>query len=290
MNTLRTLAWLALGMLSTLSVGATESVELDYRLRPERDLVAEQVEETVTTMRVVTDRGLVARTAAQGARFPLTYHVVNRQRTRYVTGPAQPDGSFPATLSVLSRQSSLRLPSGEEQPLPGQPRLEGFEFKAVIGPQGQVLQPTLQAQGADAAALEMVRQMMAGMLEQLIRIEVITVGPGAATPQVVSMKLPLPGLGALDLKINGSNRLLEVRDGQAHVEMVYVLEFGNPEGPMKIEASGTGGGSLVYDIAQRVARRMETNTLMNVIAHVPDGTLEFQMNTRQTQQLQDGGR
>lgn len=290
MNTLRALSTGALWCLAALTAAATESVELDYRLRPDRDLVAEQVDENVTTMRVVTDRGLVARSASQGARFPLTYHTVSRQRTRYVTGPAQPDGSFPATLSVLSRSTSLRLASGEERALPGQPRLEGFEFKALIDPQGQVREPSLVAQSADAAALDTVRQIMTTMLEQLLRIEVIRVEKGQATPQVVNMKLPLPGLGALDLKVTGSNRLIDLKDGQAHVEMVYVMAFGTPEGPVKIEASGTGGGRLHYDIAAQVARRIETNTLMNVLAHMADGTLEFQMNTRQTQQVQDGGR
>jgi hypothetical protein len=290
MKTLRVLSTGALWCLAALTAAATESVELDYRLRPDRDLVSEQVDENVTTMRVVTDRGLVARSASQGARFPLTYHTVTRQRARYLTGPAQPDGSFPASLSILSRSTSLRLPSGEEQTLPGQPRLEGLEFKALIDPQGQVREPSLVAQGADAAALDPVRQMMTSMLEQIIRIEVIRVEKGQATPQVVNMKLPLPGLGALDLKVTGSNRLIDLKDGQAHVEMVYVMEFGTPEGPVKIEASGTGGGSMHYDIAAQVARRIETNTLMNVLAHMADGTLEFQMNTRQTQQVQDGGR
>lgn len=290
MRTLRVLSTGALWCLAALTAAATESVELDYRLRPDRDLVSEQVDENVTTMRVVTDRGLVARSASQGARFPLTYHTVTRQRARYLTGPAQPDGSFPASLSILSRSTSLRLASGEEQPLPGQPRLDGFEFKALIDPQGQVREPSLVAQGADAAALDTVRQMMTSMLEQIIRIEVIRVEKGQATPQVVNMKLPLPGLGALDLKVTGSNRLIDLKDGQAQVEMVYVMEFGTPEGPVKIEASGTGGGRLQYDIAAQVARRIETNTLMNVLAHMADGTLEFQMNTRQTQQTQDAGR
>ena len=289
MNYLRT-ALTMLWLSAALSAFAAETVELDYRLRADHDLVSEQVDENVITMRVVADRGLVARTAANGGRFPLTYHTITRQRTRYTTGPAQPDGSFAATLAVLSRQASLRLASGEERPVEGQPNMDDFVFSATIDPQGRVLQPTLSAEGADATALDTVKATMASVLEQVTRVEVVRVEPGKAAEQVMNIKVPLPGMAPLDLKINASNRLIEVKDGQARIEMVYVMEFGVPEGPVKIEATGTGGGTLHYDIAAKIARRIETNTLMTVLTHVPDGTLELQMNTRQTQQMQDAVR
>lgn len=273
-----------------MAAAAGETVELDYRLRAERDLVVEQVDENVTTMRVVTDNGLVARTGAQGARFPLTYHTVNRQRSRYTTGALQVDGSFPATLAILSRRAMLRLASGAEQPAPGQTDMDNFVFKAVIDAQGRVQQPTLQVDGLDGERLNAVRGVMTSVLEQAARIETIRVEQGKAVDQDVNMQVPLPGLAPLDLKITATNRLIAVKEGMAQVEMVYVMAFGVPDGPVKIEATGTGGGTLVYDIAARVARRIETNTLMTIVTHMPDGTLEFQMNTRQTQHTQDAGR
>ena len=266
---------------------AVEPVDLDYRLRADRDLTVDQVQENVTAIRVVEDRGLVAKAAGNGARFPGTYHVVNRQRYRYTTGAAQPDGSFPATLSILSRRVNLRLASGEEQPAAGQPNMDNFVFRALIDPQGRVLQPSVEAEGADATTQESLKAVMASVLEQATRIEPLRVEEGKAAEQVVSMKLPLPGLTTLDLKITASNRLIDVTDGVAKVEMVYVMEFGVPQGPVRLTASGTGGGTLLYDIAGRIARSIESSTLMTIVAEVPDGTLEFQMNTRQTQNMRD---
>lgn len=266
---------------------AMEPVDLDYRLRADRDLTVDQVQENVTAIRVIEDRGLVAKAAGNGARFPGTYHVVNRQRYRYTTGAAQPDGSFPATLSILSRRVNLRLASGEEQPVTGQPGMDNFVFKALIDPQGRVLQPSVEGEGIDAATQESLKTVMASVLEQATRIETLRVEQGKAAQQVVNMKLPLPGLTTLDLKITASNRLIDVSDGVAKVEMVYVMEFGIPQGPVKLTASGTGGGTLLYDIAGRIARSIESNTLMTIVAEVPDGTLEFQMNTRQTQNMRD---
>lgn len=274
--------WLA----AFASAHAAEPVELDYRLRAERDLISDQVNDNVTTMRVLTDRGVVARSGASGVAYPLTYHVVHRQRYRYTTGPAEADGSFPATVAVLGRRSSLRLASGEEQPMPGQPELDNFVFKAIVGPQGRLLQPALVSEGNDVEANEALKTVLASVLEQAARIEPIRVEEDKAAQQVVSLKVPLPGIAALDLKITASNRLMSVADGLARVEMVYVMEFGVPDGPVKIDATGAGGGTMVYDIATKIARSIETNTLMTIVADVPDGTLEFQMNTRQTQKTQ----
>jgi hypothetical protein len=269
---------------------AVEAVELDYRLRANRDLVSEQMDENVTTIRVIEDRGLVAKVAANGGRFPQTSHTINRQRSRYTTGPAQPDGSFDATLTILGHQASLRLATGEEQPVEGRPSIRDLVFKAIIDPQGRVLQPSLAVEGADPAAIETIKSVMVNVLEQVTRVEVMRVEPHKPTEQVLNMMLPLPGMAPLSLKVNASNRLIEVKDGQARIEMVYVMDFGVPEGPVKIEATGTGGGTFHFDIAAKIARRTETNTLMTVIAHGPDGTLEIQMNMRQTQQTQEAER
>ena len=275
-------------LLSTAALAhAGDAVELDYRLRADRDLTVDQVQENVTSIRVIDDRGLVAKAASNGARFPGIYHVVNRQRYRYTTGAAQPDGSFPATLSVLSRRASLRLASGEEQPVTGQPDMDNFVFNAVVDPQGRVLQTRVEATGLDAGNQESIKTMMASVLEQATRIQPLRVESGQAAQQVVNMKLPLPGLSELDLRITASNRLIEVNQGVAKIEMVYVMEFGLPQGPVKLTASGTGGGTLLYDIAGRTARSIESSTLMTIVAEAHDGTLEFQMNSRQTQQMRD---
>lgn len=278
---------IALWLSGAVLAHAAEAVDLDYRLRADRDLTVDQVQENVTAIRVIEDRGLVAKAASNGARFPGTYHVVNRQRFRYTTGAAQPDGSFLATLSILSRRVNLRLASGEEQAVTGQPDMDNFVFKALIDPQGRVLQPSVEAGGIDAGNHEAIQAVMASVLEQATRIEPLRVEQGQAAQQVVNMKLPLPGLTELDLRINASNRLIGVTDGVAKVEMVYVMEFGLPQGPVRLTASGTGGGTLLYDIAGRMARSIESSTLMTIVAEVPDGTLEFQMNTRQTQQMRD---
>ena len=89
------------------------------------------------------------------------------------------------------------------------------------------------------------------------------------------------------LLIAYSKCVLRKAGGVAKIAMVYVMEVGLPQGPVKLTASGTGGGTLLYDIAGRTARSIESSTLMTIVAEAHDGTLEFQMNSRQTQQMRD---
>lgn len=266
---------------------ASGPIDLDYRLRADRDLVAEHVDESVTQVRVTDDRGLVERVAADGGRFPLTLHVIQRQRLRFTTGPAQADGGFPATLTLLDRRTSLRLPSGDEVPTSRAPSLDNFKFQATVDPQGRLLTPTVQTPTPGAEGVDIAASVLATLLDQAARVETLRLEEGRPAQQEVNTTVQLPGLAALDLKITASNRLLDVSDGTARIELLYVLDFGVPEGPVRIEARGTGGGTMRYDVAAKVVRSMETRTLMTVLAHVPDGTLEFQMNTHQARTVSD---
>lgn len=278
------LAW-ALGGLLALAAHATEPVVLDQRLRPGRDLVLDQVDENVMTVRVLEDRGLVARVAAQGGQFPFTQDLVSRQRIRYTTGAAQPDGRFAATLALLQRRVSRRLLSGEEQPLPSQPDMDHLVFTATVDAQGKVQPVELQGLEGRDELRSFARDFLARMLEQVARIEPLRIEPGQAAQQRVDMQVPMPGLPPLAVHITASHSLIAVEDGVAQIELVYAMDFDTPQGPGRLEASGSGGGTLRYDTEARLVRAMETSTLMHITVGLPDGTLVIQANTRQTQQL-----
>lgn len=282
------LVW-ALGGLLALAAHAAEPVVLDYRLRPERDLVADQVDENVMTVRVLDDRGLVARTAAQGGVFPFTQHLVSRQRARYTTGAVGPDGSFPATLAILQRRVSRKLLSGEEMLVPGQPDMDHFVFTATIDPQGRVQPKDVQGVEGSGELRAFAREFLSRLLEQMTRIEPLRVDSEASAQQKVAVQVPMPGLPPLTVHITASHRLITVEDGVAQIELVYAMAFDTPPGPGRIEASGSGGGSLAYDIAARLVRSMETSTLMQITVTLPDGTLEVQANMRQTQKVSEAG-
>lgn len=282
------LVW-ALGGLLALAAHAAEPVVLDYRLRPERDLVADQVDENVMTVRVLDDRGLVARAAAQGRQFPFTQHLVSRQRIRYTTGAAGPDGSFPATLAILQRRVSRKLLSGEELPVPGQPDMDRFVFTATIDPQGRVQPKDVQGVEGGEELRAFAREFLSRLLEQVARIEPLRIDPEESAQQKVDVQVPMPGLPTLTVHITTSYRLIAVEDGVAQIELVYAMAFDTPPGSARVEASGSGGGTLAFDIAASLVRSMATSTLMTIVVTLPEGTLEVQANSRQTQTVGEAG-
>lgn len=276
------LVW-ALGVLLALAAHATEPVVLDQRLRPGRDLVVDQVDENVMTVRVLEDRGVVERVAAQGGLFPFTQHLINRQRIRFTTGAVRPDGGFAATVALLQRRVSRRLLTGDEVPLPSQPDMDHLVFTASVDAQGKVQPVDLQGLEGRDELRGFARDFLARLLEQVAHIAPLRIEPGQAAQQRVDMQVPMPGLPPLTVHITTSHRLIAVEDGVAQIEMVYAMDFDAPQGPGRIDASGSGGGTLDYDVAAQRVRTMQTNTLMRITVGLPDGTLEVQANTRQTQ-------
>jgi len=278
---------LVMGLLcqSGLAIGA-DRIELNYRLQPGQDLLAETITEVVTDLRVKEDRGLLAQAHARGMRFPLTMHLVNRQVLRYRTGEPAADGSFSAELTQLEKTSSVRLPDGQEQPISDGGDMQGFRMTAVIESTGQLRADSLAVHGVDGQAADAARTVMGSVLQQAAAIEPITLHLGGATPQELRMQVPIPGLSTLDMNMHISNRLLGIADGVATVEMVYRMDFDIPgEGPMKIRADGAGGGRLLYEVATRIAHQTDSSAVMSFEFDTPEGVIEVRMSSNEAQRM-----
>jgi hypothetical protein len=279
------LGLLCLAGLTGLAVAA-DQIELNYRLQPGQDLVAETTSEVVTDLRVKEDRGLLAQARARGIRFPLTMHLVNRQVLRYRTGEPAPDGSFSVELTQLEKTSVVRLPDGQEQAVPDGSGIQGFRMTAFVEPGGQLRHGSLAVHGVEGPAAEVARSVMGSVLQQAAGIEPVTLRLGQATPQDLRMQVPIPGLATLDMNMTISNRLIGVADGVATVEMVYHMDFDTPgDGPMKIRADGAGGGRLLYEVATRIARQTESNSVMNFEGDTPEGVIEVRMSSSESQHM-----
>lgn len=268
-------------------------VELNYRLQPDRDLTADSVADAITTMRVLEDRGIVAKSGGRLSAKRTSIHLISKQSYRYVTGTVQPDRSFPVEMHYLDKTTHLKGPDGQEHLVPEKTPLKGVRVAATVERDGKVREGSVVVSGVESALAEQLQGIMAAVLAQATSIRPIVLAHDRSVPQDIDMQVPLPGLPPLNVKMRISNQLQAVDAGVARVQQVYSMDFGTPAGPMKMTAVGSGGGTLLYEMASQTLLSSETGTLMRMTLEAADGVLEIELNSRQTQTMRPtvaGGR
>ena len=274
------LAWVMVVAVS-LPAAAAE-VELDYRLQPGQDLTAEAVTETVSVIRVVEDRGIVAMSQGRLSARAVTLQIQDTQSIRYLTGERQADNSFPVEMQYLGKSTRLTGIDGSAQVLPEKLPLVGLKVRAIIGATGRLQDGSVVLTGPGTAVTDPIRQMMAAVLAQAAAIEPITLHPDRSVPQNVQMQLPLPGVegGALTINMHIQNRLLGVDRGVARIQQIFSMDFGVPAGVMALNAQGSGGGTMLYEMTTRTLLSNRSTSLMKLVLDAADGVIEFQISSR----------
>lgn len=279
---------LLIAVFATTSSVASEdsSVEVNQRLLlPGRDLTAETTTEAINTMRVVEDRGIVAKSNGRLSSSPLTIHMVSRQAVRYITGSENPDGSFSAEIRFLGKTTSIRSLDGQEQVLPDKSSLKGLVVMAKIDRNGALHKGSVSLSGLDASEMESFRPTMESVMAQAASIEAIQLSMERGAYQEVAMKVPLPGIAPIDIAMRINSRLLRVENGVATVQQTYSMDFGTPAGPMKMTADGSGGGTLLYEVATKTIISNQSNSFMNFVLDSAEGVLAMNLSSKELQSI-----
>jgi hypothetical protein len=267
------------------SAAGAEEVVLDYRLQPDRDVRSEMVTQATTSMRVVEDRGLVAKSNGRLSAQALSFLATQRQSVAFATGKAGVDGSFAARVRFLSKSSELTLPDGSTQPLPDRASLAGARLEVVVERDGTLRKDSAQIFGASEEHAGLVRDVMVSVVNQAASMPALRLAKGQSTPQDLALRIPLPGVGHVDMKMRIHHRLIAVEDGVARIDLVYSMDFGGPTPGVKMSAHGTGGGTMRYDLARKLAIGSETRTMMKFTIESPDGVLEMEMVSQESQSM-----
>lgn len=274
-------------LLACFTLGAAHAADddilLSQRLLPGRVLLVESSTEAITQIKVVEDRGIVARQAAQGGRFPVELNLVSRQAVRHTTTPAASDGGYAARMEFVSKTTAIRLPNGEERVMPERQSLVGSVVDAQLDAEGRLKPQTVVVSGGSEESRQLLQPMLSRVLEQVASMPDLKIGRSVFTPQTMRLQIPLAGITTIDLNMDVLYRLVDVKDGEADIEMQYRMAFGAPAGQVKMQATGTGGGRMRYGVAERLTRQHESGTLMTFTLTLPDGTLEMTLNSREKQ-------
>jgi hypothetical protein len=258
-------------------------VSLDYRPQPDRDQIGEMASNVVTTIRVVEDRGIIAKSNGRLSAAPVTLQIRGKQAAQQRTGRRQPDGSFELTMRYIDKVSTLVHPDGQEQAMPERMPLKGLRLLATIEADGRIREGSLKIEGGDPALHDTLRPTLLSVVQQIASIDPLALTFGKSVPQELTMQLPVPGVATLTIAMHISNQLIAVDNGVARIQQVYSMDFGMPSAPVTIKAEGSGGGTMFYDTKRRVMVSSESGSLIRLVIDAAEGVLEMQVNSRETQ-------
>jgi hypothetical protein len=268
---------------SFTALSYANTLELNHRLQPDRDLTMTTVSESINNFRVIEDRGIVAKSNGRLGSRATTMHLVSTQDYRTVTGSEQTDGSFSAEIRFLGKATYLKGLGGREQLLPDTTPLTGIRVSAIVERGGKLRDGSVNLTGKDASVVELLKPMMQSVMLQAAAIEPIQLTLEKSVEQNVAMQLPIPGVANLSINLRSSNQLLGVENGVARVQQIYNMDFGSPPSEFKLTAQGSGHGMMFYDTATRILLSSEVGLLMKATFETADGVIETQINTSQTQ-------
>lgn len=259
------------------------SVEISHRMTPDSDFVTETMSEGQNIISVVEDRGIVAKSAERGGRFPLHLNTVNRQSIRFTSTPRAADGGFGISMAFLAQSDALRNGMGEETPVPRKASLAGSKVSAQAGADGRVKTESLAFSGMTPEQLQIMQSTLTAILQQVNQVDALRVVAGQTTEQVVELTVPIATITTMALKMTASYRLLELKDNVAFLDINYIMDFGSPAQALKVQASGSGAGTMQYDTVLNRVLASTTHSGMEFEISVPDGTLKLQSMSKQTQ-------
>ncbi len=262
---------------------ATQTVQIAYRVQPGVDWISDLTTDAMMSFSVVEDRGIVARSAERGVRFPAQANLVNRQSVRHTTSAPGPDGSFTVDLAFLSKSAAVRDADGKEHTMPDHTAIVGSRVQARALPDGRIDLDTMQITGAPEDKAAMVRPVFQAMFEQMGALENVSLSAGQGASQRVELTLPIGGFARVAIGMDINYKLVEIKDDIAEIDMVYVMDFGTPDQPMRIKAHGSGAGAMRYDTQRQLILSTTDHSLMDMELEMPEGVIKVQVMNQQKQ-------
>jgi len=262
---------------------AAQTVQIAYRVQPGTDWISDLTTDAMMSFKVVEDRGIVAKSAERGVRFPAQANLVNRQSVRHTTSAAEPDGSFTVNLAFLSRSAAVRDADGQEHVMPDNAALVGSRVQAKALPDGRIDPASMQITGAPEDQAALVRPVFQAMFEQMGALENVSLSTEHGASQRVDLMLPIGGFARVAIGMDINYKLVEVRDDIAEIDMVYVMDFGTPDQPMRIKAHGSGAGAMRYDTQHQLILSTTDHSLMDMELEMPEGVIKVQVMNQQKQ-------
>lgn len=265
----------------------TQEIELRYRISPNTDFISESTNESVNSLQVLEDRGIIANSKGKLTMEPKIQHLVTKNKIRIISGSLQADQTYPLEVSFLEKETYRKDQSGKDTLVQQPIDVNGMHVSGSINASGQILEESVKVSGMKELPPELdqlVQKIASSTLSQITNVETLKLSLGKSTPQEISLKVPIGNIVVIDVKMHIDNKLLAIDNGIARISQTYSMDFIVPNGLFKATTVGDGSGMMLYDTKAQIFQHSETETRMSIIFETAkEGKIEIKTNSKQIQ-------
>lgn len=245
--------------------GAAQTVKLTLLPQPGRIVDIHNEDSSKMILNLIGDSELIENNRARGVTFPLQIDTRRRSHQEMVTSPKKNDASFSFRFNFLEASTESVDKDGNVLPIrDAQSEFIGSTLNAEIGADGEFKSIAIEGKNVTPELKSLLPQIIESLSGSNKSLEGAQVSLGESINQDFSLDMPMPKLQPIKLSGTTTYTLISVNDGIAQFQMKTIFTLGkNPE-EVQIEASGSGTGTMEYDVKKQLMRKLLSVTSMKL--------------------------
>lgn len=264
-NVLSLLFALAATLIPYISVAA-EKVEIKFAYMPKSIYMINQSADYDMTMKL---QNPFLATQELRNKFPVSFDVRDNRTISIETGNIAEDNLFPITLELKKGDQVASINGSFPQKVnTGLEKLVGLRMHGTSDKDGKTR--FVKTDGKEVS--EEDRNIIISVFEQLGKtlnqIKTKPIGVGENFTQKMPFDFPVPGIANIGMEMTIVYKLVRIVDNIAEFDTITSFKLSasaESEPALKIEATGDGTGSLIYDIEKRVALKNTSKFNMEMV-------------------------
>lgn len=264
---------LATTLIPFISVAA-EKVEIKFAYMPKSIYVIEQSADYDMTMKL---QNPFLATQELRSKFPVSFDVRDKRTISIETGNVADDNVFPITLELKMGDQVASINGSFPQKVnTGLEKLVGLRMHGTSDKDGKTR--FIKTDGKEVS--EEDKKVIISVFEQLgkslSQIETKPIGVGESFTQKMPFDFPVPGVANVGMEMTIVYKLVRIVGKIADFDTITSFKLAasaESEPALKIEATGDGTGSLIYDIEKRVALKNISKFNMEMVLPTDDARI-----------------
>ena len=253
---------------------AAEKVEIRFAYVPNSIYLVEQSADYDMTMKF--QNPFVAAEELR-AKFPVSFDVRDNRTISIETGNITDGKSFPITIELKKGDQIVSVNGSPSQKVnTSLEKLIGLRVHGTSDKGGKIKFDKIDGKEVSEEDRKLYFLVFEQLSKSLNQIESKPIGVGESFTQKVPFDFPVPGIANIGMEMTIVYKLVRIVDKIAEFDTTTSFKLAVSEGSeaaSKIEATGDGTGSLVYDIDKKVALKNTSKFNMEMVVPTDDAKI-----------------